>query len=80
MIPGRTMSIKEKKRTHRYVMALLSFQEFLRLREGLWLSDKKTVEWSKLTPPQPKRPPRPQAIRVSRIMPSPRPSLPFPLR
>lgn len=41
---------------------MMTFQEWLAIREGLWLNDDKAVEGlSKLTQPKPKKPPQSQA-------------------
>lgn len=60
---------------------MMTFQEWLAIREGLWLNDDKAVEGlSKLPQPKPKKPPQrkplPQAVRPAK--PQVRPVLPKP--
>ena len=63
-------------------MNMMTFQEWLAIREGLWLNDDKAVEgWSKLPQPKPKKPhqrkPLSQAVKLAE--PPVRPVLPKPI-
>jgi len=52
-------------------MNMMTFQEWLAIREGLWLSDEKAVEGlSKLPQPKPKKPPQRKPLTQSGGQPS----------